>query len=208
MESSTDLCFEGRTIAAECCSAIHTCARDSFCMNTVNKPGKLGADVRCVVVVAMFTEGWHTNTVAHVLGVRSSSTQLLCGQGVGAGSTTPELARCQLQKRARLPNCRRAARVFFLELSHLPNRMVASKSLRMMQILHGPARQVQKAVCRSACVTSCSTDCYQRLLAAAPMFATRRQMAHCKPTTCSFDDAGCELPASSPCAGHGWDQSP
>lgn len=52
-------------------------------MNTVGKPGKLGADVRCVVSVAMLTEGWDTNTVTHVLGVRAFSTQLLCEQVVG-----------------------------------------------------------------------------------------------------------------------------
>ena len=52
-------------------------------MNTVGKPGKLGADVRCVVSVAMLTEGWDANTVTHVLGVRAFSTQLLCEQVVG-----------------------------------------------------------------------------------------------------------------------------
>ena len=52
-------------------------------MNTVGKPGKLGADIRCVVSVAMLTEGWDTNTVTHVLGVRAFSTQLLCEQVVG-----------------------------------------------------------------------------------------------------------------------------
>lgn len=52
-------------------------------MNTVGKPGKLGAEIRCVVSVAMLTEGWDTNTVTHVLGVRAFSTQLLCEQVVG-----------------------------------------------------------------------------------------------------------------------------
>ena len=52
-------------------------------MNTVGKTGKLGADIRCVVSVAMLTEGWDTNTVTHVLGVRAFSTQLLCEQVVG-----------------------------------------------------------------------------------------------------------------------------
>ena len=52
-------------------------------MNTVGKPGKLGADIRCVVSVAMLTEGWDANTVTHVLGVRAFSTQLLCEQVVG-----------------------------------------------------------------------------------------------------------------------------
>ncbi|NQW48277.1 MAG: DEAD/DEAH box helicase family protein [Planctomycetes bacterium] len=52
-------------------------------MNTVGKPGKLGGGVRCVVSVAMLTEGWDTNTVTHVLGVRAFGTQLLCEQVIG-----------------------------------------------------------------------------------------------------------------------------
>lgn len=54
-------------------------------MNTVGKPGKLGADVRCVVSVAMLTEGWDANTVTHILGVRAFGSQLLCEQVVGRG---------------------------------------------------------------------------------------------------------------------------
>ncbi len=54
-------------------------------MNTVGKPGKLGARVRCVVSVSMLTEGWDANTVTHILGVRAFSTQLLCEQVVGRG---------------------------------------------------------------------------------------------------------------------------
>jgi type III restriction enzyme len=52
-------------------------------MNTVGKPGRLGADIRCVVSVAMLTEGWDANTVSHVLGVRAFGTQLLCEQVIG-----------------------------------------------------------------------------------------------------------------------------
>ncbi len=52
-------------------------------MNTVGKPGHLGAGIRCVVSVSMLTEGWDTNTVTHVLGVRAFGTQLLCEQVVG-----------------------------------------------------------------------------------------------------------------------------
>lgn len=52
-------------------------------MNTVGKPGKLGAQVKCVVSVSMLTEGWDANTVTHVLGVRAFGTQLLCEQVVG-----------------------------------------------------------------------------------------------------------------------------
>lgn len=52
-------------------------------MNTVGKEDRLGESVRCVVSVAMLTEGWDTNTVTHVLGVRAFGTQLLCEQVVG-----------------------------------------------------------------------------------------------------------------------------
>jgi type III restriction enzyme len=52
-------------------------------MNTVGKDGRLGAGIRCVVSVSMLTEGWDTNTVTHVLGVRAFGTQLLCEQVVG-----------------------------------------------------------------------------------------------------------------------------
>jgi len=54
-------------------------------MNTVGKPGQLGESIRCVVSVSMLTEGWDTNTVTHILGVRAFGTQLLCEQVVGRG---------------------------------------------------------------------------------------------------------------------------
>ena len=52
-------------------------------MNTVGKRGRLGGAIRCVVSVAMLTEGWDANTVTHVLGVRAFGTQLLCEQVIG-----------------------------------------------------------------------------------------------------------------------------
>ncbi|MDP8904448.1 MAG: DEAD/DEAH box helicase family protein [Chloroflexota bacterium] len=52
-------------------------------MNTVGKKDRLGEHVRCVVSVAMLTEGWDANTVTHILGVRAFGTQLLCEQVVG-----------------------------------------------------------------------------------------------------------------------------
>ncbi len=52
-------------------------------MNSVGKPGRLGEQIRCVVSVSMLTEGWDTNSVTHVLGVRAFSTQLLCEQVIG-----------------------------------------------------------------------------------------------------------------------------
>ncbi len=60
-------------------------------MNTVGKPGRLGEQVRCVVSVSMLTEGWDTNTVTHILGVRAFGTQLLCEQVVGRGAAPPVL---------------------------------------------------------------------------------------------------------------------
>lgn len=52
-------------------------------MNTVGKPGQLGGAIRCVVSVAMLTEGWDARTVTHVLGIRAFGTQLLCEQVIG-----------------------------------------------------------------------------------------------------------------------------
>ena len=54
-------------------------------MNTVGKKGYLGEQIRCVVSVSMLTEGWDTNNVTHILGVRAFGTQLLCEQVVGRG---------------------------------------------------------------------------------------------------------------------------
>ena len=52
-------------------------------MNTVGKPGQLGAGIRCVVSVSMLTEGWDAHTVTHILGIRAFGTQLLCEQVIG-----------------------------------------------------------------------------------------------------------------------------
>jgi type III restriction enzyme len=52
-------------------------------VNTVGKPGKLGAHIRCVVSVSMLTEGWDANTVTHVMGLRAFGSQLLCEQVAG-----------------------------------------------------------------------------------------------------------------------------
>jgi type III restriction enzyme len=52
---------------------------------TVGKPGEPGEHVRCVVSVAMLTEGWDANNVTHILGVRAFGSQLLCEQVVGRG---------------------------------------------------------------------------------------------------------------------------
>ena len=44
-----------------------------------------GRDVRCIVSVAMLTEGWDCNTVTHIVGLRPFTSQLLCEQVVGRG---------------------------------------------------------------------------------------------------------------------------
>ena len=52
---------------------------------TVGKPGQPGGDVRCVVSVAMLSEGWDAQNVTQILGLRAFSSQLLCEQVVGRG---------------------------------------------------------------------------------------------------------------------------
>ena len=52
---------------------------------SVGKAGEPGEHVRCVVSVAMLTEGWDANTVTQILGLRAFTSQLLCEQVVGRG---------------------------------------------------------------------------------------------------------------------------
>ena len=52
---------------------------------TIGKPGQSGAQIRCVVSVAMLNEGWDANNVTHILGLRAFTSQLLCEQVVGRG---------------------------------------------------------------------------------------------------------------------------
>ena len=52
-------------------------------LNTVGKPGRLGAGVRCVISVSMLTEGWDARTVHQIVGFRAFSSQLLCEQVTG-----------------------------------------------------------------------------------------------------------------------------
>jgi type III restriction enzyme len=54
-------------------------------LNTVGRKGRLGEKIRCVVSVAMLSEGWDANTVTHILGVRAFRSQLLCEQVIGRG---------------------------------------------------------------------------------------------------------------------------
>ena len=45
----------------------------------------LGERVKCVISVSMLSKGWNSNTVTHVLGVRTRGTHLPCEQVVGRG---------------------------------------------------------------------------------------------------------------------------
>ena len=52
-------------------------------LDTVGKKGHLGEHIRCVVSVAMLTEGWDARNVTHIFGFRRFGTQLICEQVVG-----------------------------------------------------------------------------------------------------------------------------
>lgn len=44
-----------------------------------------GRDIRCIVSVAMLTEGWDAHNVTQILGLRAFTSQLLCEQVIGRG---------------------------------------------------------------------------------------------------------------------------
>jgi type III restriction enzyme len=52
---------------------------------TVGRPGKPGEQVRCLISVAMLSEGWDARNVTQILGLRAFASQLLCEQVVGRG---------------------------------------------------------------------------------------------------------------------------
>ncbi len=52
---------------------------------TVGKLGQPGEQVRCIISVAMLSEGWDARNVTQILGVRAFQSQLLCEQVVGRG---------------------------------------------------------------------------------------------------------------------------
>ena len=56
--------------------------------------GPARRDIRCVVSVSMLTEGWDTNTVTHILGVRAFGTQLLVRAG-GRPRAAPAVLRAE-----------------------------------------------------------------------------------------------------------------
>jgi len=53
---------------------------DSVTVDPTVPPGR---DVRCIISVAMLSEGWDATTVTHVVGLRPFGSQLLCEQVVG-----------------------------------------------------------------------------------------------------------------------------
>jgi type III restriction enzyme len=59
---------------------------------TVGKPGKPGADVRCLISVAMLSEGWDARNVTQILGLRAFGSQLLCEQVIGRGLRRSSMA--------------------------------------------------------------------------------------------------------------------
>ena len=54
-------------------------------VNTIGKIGEPGEQIRCVVSVAMLTEGWDAQNVTQILGLRAFESQLLSEQVVGRG---------------------------------------------------------------------------------------------------------------------------
>ncbi|WP_127600243.1 BPTD_3080 family restriction endonuclease [Nitratireductor alexandrii] len=52
-------------------------------MNTVGRKGRLGEQIRSVVSVSMLTEGWDTNNVTHIMGLRAFGSRLICEQVIG-----------------------------------------------------------------------------------------------------------------------------
>jgi type III restriction enzyme len=54
-------------------------------VSTVGKAGHPGAQIRCLVSVAMLSEGWDARNVTQILGLRAFQSQLLCEQVVGRG---------------------------------------------------------------------------------------------------------------------------
>ncbi len=54
-------------------------------VDTVGKVGQPGEKIQNVISVGMFSEGWDTKTVTHIMGLRAFTSQLLCEQVVGRG---------------------------------------------------------------------------------------------------------------------------
>jgi type III restriction enzyme len=52
---------------------------------TVGREGQPGEQIRCLISVAMLSEGWDARNVTQILGLRAFQSQLLCEQVVGRG---------------------------------------------------------------------------------------------------------------------------
>jgi type III restriction enzyme len=102
-------------------------------MNTIGKPGKLGEHIRCVVSVAMLTEGWDANTVTHILGIRPFRSQLLCEQVVGRG----------LRRRNYAPNAERRLEPEYAEVYGVPFAFIPSDRAVVMPPAPRPAIEVR-----------------------------------------------------------------
>ena len=68
-------------------------ARDEIrgIFQTVGKTGEPGEHIRCVISVAMLSEGWDAKTVTHVFGYRAFGSTLLCEQVIGRALRRPSL---------------------------------------------------------------------------------------------------------------------
>lgn len=58
---------------------------------TVGQVGELGQNIRCVISVAMLSEGWDAKTVTHVFGFRRFNSVLLIEQVIGRALRRPSL---------------------------------------------------------------------------------------------------------------------
>ncbi len=61
----------------------HKALDDDSGLVTIDASVPPGRDVRCIISVAMLSEGWDATTVTHVVGLRPFGSQLLCEQVVG-----------------------------------------------------------------------------------------------------------------------------
>ncbi len=61
----------------------HKAMEDDSDLKVIDENIPPGRDIRCIISVAMLSEGWDATTVTHVVGLRPFGSQLLCEQVVG-----------------------------------------------------------------------------------------------------------------------------
>lgn len=61
----------------------HKALEDDSDLKIIDENIPPGRDIRCIISVAMLSEGWDATTVTHVVGLRPFGSQLLCEQVVG-----------------------------------------------------------------------------------------------------------------------------